>query len=208
MPVDLPAEIDRIKNVLDTKSAWLWLLAITITGVSEVLRWVNNNENVIYGGNVYTKCNFTLGPWERTSPGEIPRRTLSITNADLAEYMLPYVEDYDGAVGAVIVATPVNSYHLDVDMSSRAQEYQITRTSPAEKWIAFILGAPNPLLQRFPRDIYGAVYCRFLRYFKEVGCGYAGEGTCNGTYISCKALNNETRFGAELGLRSKTVRFA
>ena len=208
MPVDLPEEIDRIKNVLDTGSTWLWLLDITIPGVEEILRLVNNPENIVYGGNTYTKCNFTLGPWESTKPGEIPRRTLSITNVELAEYMLPYVEDYDGAVGSIVVITPVNSYHLDIDMSSKAQEYKIMSSSPGEKWIAFVLGASNPLLQMFPRDRYQGVYCRFLRYFKGVECGYSGEGSCNGTYAKCKELGNETRFGADLGLRSKTVRFA
>lgn len=208
MPVDLPEEIDRIKNALATGSAWLWLLDITIPGVEEILRLVNNPKNLVYGGNTYTKCNFTLGPWESTKPGEIPRRTLSITNVELVEYMLPYVEDYEGAVGSTVVITPVNSYHLDVDMSSKAQEYKIMRSSPGEKWIAFVLGASNPLLQRFPRDRYQGVYCRFLRYFKDVECGYSGEGSCNGTYAKCKELGNETRFGAELGLRSKTVRFA
>jgi len=208
VPIDLPNEIIEIKNMLYTGSAWLFLLDITIPGVEEILRLVNNPEKIVYDGNTYTSCNFTLGPWERTKPGEIPRRTMSITNAKLAGSIMPYVEEHDGAVGSTVVITPVNSYHLDVDMSSKAQEYKIMSSSPGEKWIAFVLGASNPLLQRFPRDRYQGTYCRFLRYFKGVECGYSGEESCNGTYAICKELGNQTRFGAEPGLRSKTVKFA
>lgn len=170
MPIDLPSEINEIKNRLETESAWLWLLAVTISGVTETLRLVNNLENIVYDGNTYTRCNFTLGPWENTSAGQLPRRTLSITNVDLTAYLLPYVKDYEGIVGATIVITPVNSFHLDVDMSSKAQEYQVIQTVPAEEWIVFTLGAPNPLQQRFPLHRYLGLYCNF--HFESFECSY------------------------------------
>lgn len=207
MPVDLPGEIDRVKNRLDTSSAWLWLLEITIPDVT-TLRFVNNPEDITYDGDVYTKCNFNLGPQEGGAAGELPHRVLSITNVDLVNYLLPYVEDYDGIVSSTIIITPVNSQHLDVDMSSKAQEYIIKQTSPTEKSINFVLGAANPLIQRFPLDRYLGLHCRFVRRFKGVECGYAGvETVCDGTLSRCKELNNEIRFGGQVGMRSKTVRF-
>lgn len=209
MPIDLPDEISQEKNELETKSAWMWLLDITVPGVAEVIRFVNNTENITYDGNVYTRCNFSLGPWRSTESGELPQRTLSITNLDLTEYLLPYVEQYDGAVGSTVVATPVNSEHLDIDMSSKAQEYMILDAMPTEEWIAFTLGAPNPLIQRFPQSRYFANYCKFVAHFKGIECGYSGsEIICNGTLARCRELNKQTRFGGEVGLRSKTVRFA
>ena len=209
MPVSVPDEINKDKNKLETQSAWLWLLDITVPGVEEIIRLVNNTEDISYGGNTYTRCNFKLGPWEYTVSGELPHRTLNITNIAVAEYMLPYVEDYDGAVGSIVVTTPVNSEHLDVDMSSKAMEFSLLSASPMEERIAFILGAPNPLIQRLPQNRYFANYCRFVSHFKGAECGYSGAETiCDGTLARCKELNNETRFGGEPGLRSKTVRFA
>ena len=208
MPVDLPDVINEDKNKLETQSAWLWLLDITVPNVEEVIRLVNNTEDIGYGGNTYTKCGFKIGPWEQKVSGELPQRTLSITNIAVAEYMLPYVENYDGAVGSTVVTTPVNSEHLDVDMSSKAMEYELISASPAEDWIVFKLGAPNPLRQGL-QDKYFASYCRFVTHFKGAECGYEGEETvCDGTLAQCKEFNNETRFGGEPGLRSRTVRFA
>jgi len=209
MPVDLPGEIVRDSRKLVSQSAWLWLLAITISGVEETLRFVNNTKNISYGGNTYTRSNFTLGPWRYTETGELPTRELKVTNIDIVNYLLPYVEDYEGAIGDTIVTTPVNSQHLDMDMSSKAMEYMILSATPTEQWITFILGAPNPLIQRVPQNRYFANYCCFVSHFKGAECAYSGaETVCNGTLAQCKQYSNQTRFGGEVGLRSKTVKFA
>ena len=210
MPAELPAPVGAIKNKLNTPSAWLWLLDITITGVSETLRFVNNPENITYNGNIYTRCNFTLGTWESKSPGELPSRTINISNIDLVNYLLPYVRNYNGIVGATAVITPVNSFHLNIDMSSKAQEFTITQSSPAQEYIIFVLGTPNPLIQRFPSDRYIALHCsRFVSRFKGVECGYSGgETVCDGTLKRCTELINQAQFGGFPGLRSKTIRFA
>jgi len=209
MPFDLPADINKKKNKLATGSAWLWLLDIDIDGVSDILRLVNNNENIIYDGNTYIKCNFELGEWNLTESGRLPNRTINITNADLIKFLLPYIEDYDGIIGSTVTVTPVNSDHLELDMSSKAQEYIVLQSSPGEDWISFVLGAPNPLNQRFPLSRYFGLHCRFVGHFKGVECGYAGEdATCKGTLADCIEKGNETRFGGQPALRSKTVRFA
>ena len=209
MPAELPSEIVAESRKLETKSAWLWLLDVTITGVAETLRLVNNTENKIYGVNTYTRCSFTLGPWRYTETGELPTRELKVTNIDIVNYMLPYVRACSGAVGATIVTTPVNSLHLDVDMSSKAMEFMVLASAPSEQWIVFLLGAPNPLIQRVPRKKYFADYCAVVADFKGPECGYAGEGTiCTGILKKCRQYGNQTRFGGEPGLRNKTVKFA
>lgn len=209
MPADLPSEIVEESRKLETKSAWLWLLDVTITGVEETLRLVNNTENIPYGGNTYTRCSFTLGPWRYTETGELPTRELKVTNIDIVNYMLPYVRAYSGAIGSTVVTTPVNSLHLDVDMSGKAMEFMVLASSPSEQWIVFQLGAPNPLIQRVPRHKYFADYCCVVADFKKTECGYAGaEIICNGTLKQCRQYGNQTRFGGEPGLRNKTVKFA
>lgn len=209
MPTEVPESINVEKNKLDSTSAWLWLLAITITGVSEVLRFCNNTENLLYGGDIYNKCSFVLGPQESSTASKLPQRTLSITNTDLVNYLLPYVEDYNGIVGATVVVIPVNSEHLDVDMSSKAREFKITHSIPTEEQITFTLGAPNPMNQKFPLSYYYGLHCRYVERFKGLECGYDGSETvCSGTLTRCTELSNEERFGGCPGLRSKTVRFA
>lgn len=208
MPEDLPAQINIKKNKLNTGSAWLWLLDIEITGES-TLRFVNNPENISYQGNIYNKCNFTMGGFDKMDSGRLSDVSLNITNADLVKYILPYVVDYDGLIGETIIRTPVNSDHLDIDMSAKAEEFIVTGCSAGEEWVAFVLGAPNPLNSRFPKSRYFGLHCRYLGHFKGAECGYAGaQTTCNGTPARCAELGNYTRFGGQPGLRSKTIRFA
>lgn len=208
MAIDLPDEINVDKNRLDSIAAWLWLLDVTIPDVEEVFRFINNPEDIVYNGNTYTKCNFTIGSQENIS-AKLPQCTLNITNADLAAYLSPYIDNYDGIVGATIIITPVNSEHLDVDMSPKAREYMVIQSLSTEEQITLILGAPSPLLQKFPLQHYFGLRCRFVGQFKGIECGYSDEETvCDGTLKRCKELNNETRNGGFPGIRSKTVRFA
>lgn len=207
MPVELPAEVNKEKNRMAAKSAMLFLLDFDIDGVDETLRFVNNNENIVYSLNTYHKMPFTLGKYDNTDT-RLPERQLQISNADLINYILPYVEDYEGLVGATITVTPVNSDHLDIDMSSLACEFVVKSCSLSQQYIALSLGLSNPLNQRFPLDKYFAGQCRYYSRFKGIECGYSGEETeCNGTSARCKELENLARFGGQIGLRPKTVRF-
>jgi phage-related protein len=208
MPADLDGKIIAESRKLGSSSSWLWLLAVTINGVAETIRLVNNTENIEYFGYTYTRCNFELGPWQYTESGELPTRELKITNIDLVNYLLPYVEDYDGIIGAQVITVPVNSNHLDVDMSAKAMDFMVLAGSSSEQWIVFTLGAPNPLIQWIQRNKYYADYCPFVSLFRGAECGYAGEETvCNGLLSQCRQYGNQARFGGEPGLRSKTVRF-
>lgn len=208
MPEDIDKYIAIEKNRLSSEGAWLWLLDIEIEG-ENTLHFVNNIENISYMGEVYYKCNFQMDAYNKSEPGRLSSLNLSITNADLINYVLPYVDDYDGLIGCTITRTPINSKYLDIDMSAKAEEFIVTGCSAGEEWIAFVLGAPSPLNRRFPDKRYFGQYCRYVGRFKGVECGYSGgETTCNGTPEDCEDRNNLCRFGGQLGLRSNTVRFA
>ena len=118
MPIDLPNNINERKNRLDA-GTWLWRLDITISGLGEVQRFVNNTENIEYGGNTYYRCPFALGPWESKGT-QLPHRKLALTNVDYLQFLHPYIVDYDGVVDATVVATPVNIENIDLDLSSKA----------------------------------------------------------------------------------------
>ncbi len=208
MPEDLDKYITREKNRLAGAGAWLWLLEIEVDDTT-TLYFVDNIENVTYQGQVYNKCNFQMAPYDKSEPGRLSSINLSITNADLIDAVLPYVDDYDGLIGCTIIRTPVNSRYLNIDMSAKAEEFIVTGCSAGEEWIAFTLGAPSPLNRKFPDKRYFGQYCRYVGKFKGIECGYAGaETTCNGTPEDCEDRSNLTRFGGQLGLRSNTVRFA
>jgi phage-related protein len=158
---------------------------------------------------LYYKCNFQMEAYDKSEPGRLSTLSLSITNTDLIHYVLPYVDDYDGLIGCTITRTPVNSKYLNIDMSAKAEEFIVTGCSAGDEWIAFVLGAPSPLNQRYPAKRFFSQYCRYVKNFKGIECGYSGaETTCNGTPEDCEDRSNLSRFGGQLGLRSNTVRFA
>ncbi|KKN33967.1 hypothetical protein LCGC14_0798490 [marine sediment metagenome] len=194
----LPAdEVSRIFDVANNQA------------VSETVYFVNNNVDLTYQSNLYKACNFNLGPWESVAGGALPRRNLTVSNADLVKIIHPFVRDYNGLIDSVVTATPVFAGAIDIDMSAKAMEFSVISTSAAEDFIAFVLGAPNPLLQSFPDGKYYADHCRYVKQFRGLECGYSGADTvCNGTYLDCFTKGNQVRFGGQIALRSKTVRFA
>jgi len=208
MPEDIDKSIAIEKNKPASDGVWLWLLDIYIDG-EDTLHFVDNIENLTYRGTLYYRLNFRMTAYDKSEPGRLSNINLDITNTDLISGILPYVDDYDGLVGCTIIRTPVNSKFLSIDMSAKSEEFIVTGCSAGEEWIGFVLGAPNPLNRRFPADRYFGGYCRYVRRFKGVECGYAGaESSCNGTPERCEELSNFARFGGQPGLRAKAVRFA
>jgi len=211
MPETLPEDINIEKNKLATDSAWLWLLDIESDDFA-TLHFVNNIENIVYNGTTYTACNFNMEAYNKSEPSKLSDLTLSITNADLINAILPYVDDYDGLLGCIIVRTPINSSYLNLDMSNKSEEFLVKGCSVSDENISFVLGAPNPLSRRFPPNRYFGNYCRYVKNFGGAECGYdledsGADTTCNGTPSDCESKNNLARFGGQPGLRSKTVRF-
>jgi hypothetical protein len=193
---------DAFEGILD--SVFIYDIAMTADQIEQLY---DIDEVVEIISNTYHKNNFILGKYDNADT-KLPERELQITNADLVNYLLPYVEDYNGLIGSTIVATPVNSQHLDLDMSSLSCEFIVKDCSVSDKYIILTLGMPNPLNQRFPLDKYFANQCRYYSRFKGIECGYSGEETeCNGTPSRCAELGNLARFGGQPGLRAKTVKF-
>lgn len=208
MPFELPAEINKEKNKLSSPHAWLWLLDVDIEGLANTLRFVNNPEKIVYNTYTYYPCNFALGGYDNSESGRLASRTLSISNADLTKYFLPYIEDYEGLIGSSIIVTPVNSGFPDLDYSAKAQEYEVIKSKITETTISLSLGAPNLLKQRLQQNKYFGMICSYVKHFKGAECQYEGaETVCNGTLDRCRELENEPHFGGCPGMRNKSVRF-
>lgn len=195
------------KNALATDSPWLVLVDITIPNVPGVIRLVNNNENITFGGQVYTAANFILNPPKFSSKGDIPTVTLQVCNVN--QVMEPYMEEHEGGIGSSVTVRVVNAGLLGEDYAELEMTFDVIGASADAQWATFNLGAPNPLSFRFPLDRYIAKRCRYVAHFKGAECAYAGAlETCDGSLENCRVHGNSGRFGGFPGLTGGGIRLA
>ncbi len=181
----LPPNIILEKNKVATPNAWLVLLKIILTNATE-LRFVRNTEDIEFNDDVdssgsvsqtYTAFPFEIEPTKDMSKGQIPTVTLRVSN--ITNLLEPYLESLDGAIGATVKVTVVNSARLSENYSELELSYDVLACNSTARWVTFILGAPNPLRQRFPLRKYMALHCGFQYRDVEdqIGprCQYAGE---------------------------------
>lgn len=196
---NIPAVLIKEKNKLFTPSPWLVLLDIVLDS-AHTLHFVGNNEDVAFGGRVYTAFPFILEPTKESTKGDIPTVTLKICN--VTQIVQGYLEDLDGAAGAEATVRVVNAARLDQDHSELEMTFSVLGTEADAEWITFKLGAVNPLRRRYPPFRHIATHCNWI--FKGAECGYSGiETACNRTFADCEARSNTVRFGGCLGLSQK-----
>jgi len=202
MALNLPANLIIEKNKLATPNPWIILLDIKLPN-DTVLYFCKNNEDVVFQGRTYNAINFEIEPTKATSKGEIPTVTLRVSN--VTRILQAYLEEYNGGVGSQVTVRVVNTAYLDEDYSELEMTFDVISAEADAYWITFTLGAPNPLLRRFPPDRYIADYCRWE--FKSAECGYTGPATtCNKTLENCRRLGNSKRFGGFPGLTGGYLR--
>lgn len=197
----LSANLILEKNKVGAKSAWLILVDIEVT-VGTTLRYVANNENVTFDGNLYTALPLMIDSTKETSKGEIPSVNLSVSN--ITRVLRTYLESYDGLTGCDVTLYVVNSDFLAEDYSDLTLEFSVLETKVTEEWVSLRLGAQNPLRKRFPLMRYMAGQCNWSDSFKGVECKYAGSATvCDGSWRRCKELSNVANFGGYPGLDAR-----
>lgn len=193
------------KNQLATADPWLVLIDIAIPGVPGVIHLVNNTEDITFAGQVYTAANFILDPPKFSSKGDIP--TVSLRVCNVAQTMEPYMEEHSGGIGASVTVRVVNAGLLAENYAELEMSFDVIGASSDAQWATFQLGAPNPLLFRFPLDRYITGRCRYVAHYKGAECGYAGAlADCTGTLDDCRDHGNSARFGGFPGLSGGGVR--
>jgi len=203
----IPSEIQARKNKLDGTGIWFDRVDFTFTD-GRNLYISNNSEAVTVDGKDYSPVPFTVSGLEQISEAAIPTRVLSVANADIAKFLTPYIKEKDGLRGATCVITKVLYEEIAADMSDLSETYTVLNSEPDENMVSVNLGAASPMHQAVPLWRYRYTLCRWTKNFKGVACGYSGPlTTCDGTIASCKARNNFSRWGAEINLRPKTVRW-
>jgi len=205
MPLDISSDAITEKNKITSNGVWLLLLKIAYEGETPGYVCLNN-ETVVWpasGGNTFLPAIFSLSGMAETKDAEIPVVTLSVI--DLNRSLIPFLEDYDGGVGATITIYVVHSDHLDNTTAEVTEEMEVIDVSldHAHK-ITFKLGAENLLNLRCPRHRYLKNHCRYI--FKDSRCKYSGGQTeCNRTLTRCKALLNSANYGGFPGIGSMGV---
>lgn len=193
------------KNRIASPNAWLVTLDITMPDNTEY-HIVNNNESITFNSQVYTPFPFQIEPTKETTKGEIPTVTLKVSN--VTRVFQASIESNNGGVGAIVIVRFINSAYLSEDYAELEMEFTVLRTESNIDWISFTLGAPSPLIKRFPLYRYLASHCNWT--FKEVECGYTGTETyCDRTLDGvngCRQKSNSNRFGGFPGMANSRTR--
>jgi phage-related protein len=191
--LNIPAELIAEKNKLFSGGAFLELLEVQISELSETLRVVNNNEDITYNGYTWEKFKFEPGDFKESQEGETPNIVVKVTNV-LRVTQNKVEETEDGLVGDAVIYRMVHSEHLD-KVPAITLYFEIVKIEFDIIWAHFYLGAENFFLRRFPLHVYSRNICRY-EVFKDTGCGYSGaETACNRTFARCIELSNQLRFG-------------
>lgn len=197
--MSLPVNLILEKNRIDAKYPWLVLVKFTLNeGESDevVRRFVKDNPDLTFDGEVYQGFNFDIGFIEQSSEGKIPSTSLAICN--VTQYLQGTLEDYDGATGGVVTIILVHADKLEEDYSELELNFDVIFTHIDKKYIQFKLGVPSPLRRRFPLHRHLPDKCPYK--FGGARCGYTGgDLTCARTYAACREKENQARYGGDVG---------
>ena len=163
------------KNLSSGTTPWVILMKISLPdAAATILRFAQNTEDVTFDGDLYTAFPFQLEPITQEVKGQIATVLVHISN--ITRYIHPYLEALLGGMGTRVRLTAINTGSQEAaDIAAyeeTSMEFTVVDCSTDSKWVTFTLGAPNPLIQRFPLDKYLAEHCNSL--FKDVVCGYTG----------------------------------
>ena len=196
MPLTLSSTAIEEKNKLATDSAFLILLEITIPGTDDMIRVVNNTEDITWNSLDWTRTQFDLDTITTGSTGEVTSVELRVDNTQqVLEYYIHSYEawckvNYREPILCTIYV--VNSLNLADPTAEAEYDFQLIQPKSNPLWITFTLGASNPFDKRYPRTRLIPV-CPWK--FKGSRCLYAGaETSCNKTFDRCKTLDNTLHF--------------
>ena len=172
----LPANLILEKNRLASPNAWLVTLDITLTDTPPTKFYlVNNTEDITFNGQLYTAINFEIDPAKSYGSGQIPVHTLRVSN--VTRILQAYLEATNGGVDSEVTVRVVNTAYLNENYAELEMNYSVLFVKSNALWVAFTLGAPNPLRKRCPLNRYIAEYCNWqfgLQIATARECNYQG----------------------------------
>lgn len=198
-----------LKDLIDPYSggAWLWLYEISVSGYA-TQRAVRNTEGIVYGGVLFPKGNFKLGRQSLAGDASIPYIILQVAQ-DREKVLEKIVNATKGCANGTAKIIRVCEKFFDTSVDALEAEYSILTAGSDFQWVTFVLGIPNPLVQRIPLWLYSSKVCPLATpsLFKGPRCRYAGPDTvCTGLFEDCYLKGNAAHWGAEIGLDPNAVR--
>lgn len=187
------------KNKLNSNSVWLTMLEVNIPSVSETLRIVDNNEDIIWKSHTWQKFPFEVEEISQSSNAEISEFGIKIGN--VKNIIGQYVKQYDiytktnGFQPITATLSIVNSKDLANPVPVYSTNLILTHV-PSNNFLEtnFKLSARDLFRARTPQTRMFPNSCRFK--FKSILCGYSGSQTeCNKTLARCRELGNSVRYG-------------
>lgn len=176
-------------------------LKIVIPGISEVIRIINNNEDIVWPvslGYVWQAFPFDIDEISESSKGETAQFSIKVSN--VSNIIGDYVRQYDvyikenGFAPLEVTLYVLNT--LDLDNTTPAFEYQLTLSSVSisSQEVVFTVSAKDLFRARMPMHRMFPNLCRFK--YKSALCGYTGfQQTCNKTLKQCREYGNSQRYG-------------
>lgn len=194
----MEAEYITEQNKLASSGSWIWLLEITTTGYQSI-RYTNNNTAVEWNEEQWISKPFTADDVSMSTSGEFPEFRLQIDEVSLSSALRTRVRNIDGLIGNTARFRIVHSSHLDLDTPAIDEAAEILSCEVTAQSVIFVLGLPNMMRYRFPRDRYVPGFCRHR--FKGGLCKYDGLFTaCDHTLESCVERNNSINYGGSPGI--------
>lgn len=154
---------------LASPHAWIWLLEVAVAG-EDTLRYTNNNSNIAWYGNTYTRMPFTVDDLSIANSGKFPEYRLTIGDTGLSSTLRELVWDTGGCVDGTVRLMVVHSDHLAVTTPAVDEVAEILGCDVTLNAVTFVLGIPSLMGYRLPRDRYVPGFCRHK--FAGALCGY------------------------------------
>jgi len=204
-PLTVASVIEKNKVVSDT--AFLVLLDISVidpntAALIEKVYIAQNDENVVFNGNVYAQANFNINFTQNKD--EEP--TVSLAIQDQTGVIAAKMDAYAGGAGFGVTMTIVNSARLD-EPPEMQETFTVTGASVSNYVATFVLGSESLLGLRWPPTNQFRDRCRYR--YKSGKCAYTGSmPSCDYTYDGangCKAHGNELNYGGFRGLRPLNI---
>lgn len=197
----LTAALIAEKNELNQAHPWIFLYEIKVDPY--VLHWFFTSypANVEFGGYIYRPIPIQHGDWKEDTEGNLSE--INVTLNILGMDAFKTIDSYEGLVDKEVVIRLVNSNALGDEDAVIEEVYLITGAQGDQTAVTFDLGHYNFIQQKFPRQRYDRIHCRFS--YKSEGCGYSGAmASCSKRLTGangCEAHDNIYRFGGFPGIR-------
>jgi len=196
------------KNKLTADSVFMIMLEITIPSVSDVIRIVNNNEDISWNGYTWQRFPFEIEEVNESSNAETSQFQIKVSNVN--NLIGQYIREYDvylktnGFAPIEIVLYVVNSKDLANSTPVMSQNLVLSTQSINQLEVTFTVSARDLYRARMPQTRMLPNSCRFK--FKSAECGYDGDETvCDKTLAKCRELNNSFNYGGFPTIGNKGV---